>query len=232
MKIYSELIKRIEEGKSLEKVAKNLKPKLVHLIEINKQEIDLLKQQEILLQIACNHYNELAYNFPDRVGFLNDISRIDMHEIYSYSRLPILVRMVAEGISILLNEKERWNIFYKNLNYDGLSVLLDVEYDQLSKQILYDLGTIVNTNRNNINTIYMISVAAARLFHFLLTTYDWAITIRDNFPQFSNFKDIDRLVRKEIFEYSNLEAVRNKIKNKEIELDLLIQLDLKLFNLF
>ncbi|CAG9322778.1 unnamed protein product [Blepharisma stoltei] len=227
MKIYIELIKRIEEGNSLEIAAKNLKPKLVHIIETIKQEIDLLKQQEILLQIACNHYDGLAQKFPDRVSFLNDVSRADMCEVRSLAQPHMLVQMVAEGVGILLNEKEKWNSFYQKLP-NGVSALLDVEYNQLSEQILYDLGTIVNAYRNNTRAFYMVSRATAKLFCFLLATYDLAITIRDNFPQFTSFKDIDRLARKELFEYSNLEAVRNKIKNKEMELDLLIQSDLKL----
>ncbi|CAG9322780.1 unnamed protein product [Blepharisma stoltei] len=231
MKIYSELIKGIEEGNSLEIAAQNLKPKLVHIIETTKQEIDLLKQQEILLQIACNHYDGLSQKFPDRVSFLNDVSRADMCEARSYSRPPMLVQIVAEGVGILLNEKEKWNTFYQKLPY-GVSVLLDVEYNQLSEKILYDLGTIVNAYRNNTRAFDMVSRAAARLFCFLLATYDWAIAIRDYFPQFTSFKDIDRLVRKEFFEYSNLEAVRNKIKNKEIELDLLTQSDLTLLKIF
>ncbi|CAG9322779.1 unnamed protein product [Blepharisma stoltei] len=136
-------------------------------------------------------------------------------------------QILAEGVCILLNEKEKWNTIGGKLQ--RVSALLDVEYNQLSEKILYDLGTIVNANRNNISAFDMVSTTVANLFCFLLTTYDWAITIRDDFPQFASFKDIDRLVKKECFEYSNLKAVRNKIKNKEIELDLLIQWDLKLF---
>ncbi|CAG9322782.1 unnamed protein product [Blepharisma stoltei] len=110
MNIYSEFIKAIEQGTSFEVAAANLKPKLIHLIETTKQEINLLKQQEILLQTACNYYNDLAQNFPDRTGFLKIFDRIELLELGSFS-WPHPIIPVAEGISTILNEH---GIFMKN----------------------------------------------------------------------------------------------------------------------
>ncbi|CAG9322783.1 unnamed protein product [Blepharisma stoltei] len=103
---------------------------------------------------------------------------------------------------------------------------MNVDYNDISEQILQDLGLIVNSNRNNINQIYSMYRGAGRLFSWLVTTYDWAITIRDHFPKFSNFKEIDRLIKKDFLEYSSLCAVINSIKNREKELELLENADL------
>ncbi|CAG9322784.1 unnamed protein product [Blepharisma stoltei] len=230
MNIYSELIKAVEQGTNFEVAAINLKSKIIHLIETTKQEINLLKQQEILLQTACNYYNRLAQNFPDRIGFLQNISLRDMVELRTYARPHPIIIPVVEGISIILNEKEKWVNFCQKLNFNWLPYLMNIDHNALSEQTLQDLGLIVNANRDNISQIYMMSRAAGELFRWLVTTYDWAIIIRDHFTQFSNFKEVDRLVEKDFLEYSSLCAVINSIKNKEKELDLLENIELPRIN--
>ncbi|CAG9322785.1 unnamed protein product [Blepharisma stoltei] len=153
-----------------------------------------------------------------------------MGELRPYSRLHTLLIPVAEGMSTILKGKEKWYNFSQRLKVPVIPYLMNIDHNALSAQTLQEIGLIVNANRNNINQMWGLSLAARGLFGWLATTYDWSITIRDRFPQFSNFKEVDKLVEKDFLEYSSLCTVVNSIQNKEKELDLLENYELPRIN--
>ncbi|CAG9314734.1 unnamed protein product [Blepharisma stoltei] len=238
MKVYSELIRLIENGEKVKSSAVHLYDKITYLIETIKAELELLNLQKQTLQAAVDHYIDLAQLFQDRNAIINNLlyprslthMNDDLWVLMSTYKDRRAYGPGTEAVSMLLNNQAIFSKFSSPASL--IKELVDLDCNDISDSIFYGLLPTINANRNRLIQIGNYSYTEETLFQWLVITFDWVDAMRKYYPFLTSFREIEKLVNQHFLEFSKLEEIKKLIKNKDSELKQLESYELKIIEKF